>query len=315
MREPDVVGAGARVDGDQPVRLGFGERVIGREALDLRQPQGLCESEQFDGGAELAGEPLDPAADELDQGGGHRRLARQPPQAPLGDEAAAADRAEYELAHVQRVALAAIEHPALRRLLDRAPEGALDERPHGVVAEPPELQALRPAVLPQRGDRVRAGLAGADRRDHEDPGARRQVQHERGRRRIEQLRVVHAEDDRAPGRPIAQGLRGLAQQFERLLGAHGRGQEPGEGAERDQRGAPGRLHPLAHRPRALGTGQSLAPEPRLASAGLGADDDAAATVVARLRDRRQLGVPADERPLERRRLVHESELYGPLLTL
>ena len=305
VREPDVLGARAGVDRDQPVRFRVGERVIGRQPLDLRHRERLRQREQLDGGALLAGELVDPAADELDQRRGHRRRPREPPEAAIGDQAAAVDGAEHELARVQRIALAAIEHPALRLLLHGPTERGLDQRPHRLVAEALQLEPLRAAVLPQRDDRVRARLARAHRGDDEHAGPRRQVQHERSGRGIEQLGVVDAEHDRASRGALAQQLRALAQEVERLLGAHGRRQQTGEGAERDHRRAARRLHPLRHRALVFELGQNLASEARLADAGACSDDDAAPLLDVCPRDRRQLVVAADQRPIRSHRgLMH-----------
>ena len=128
----------------------------------------------------------------------HRRTARQPPQPAGARERAAVDGGRDELAHVQRVALAGVEDPAQRRLLDRTVERGLDQHPDRLVAQPPQLHPPRAGVLPQRHDRVRARVPGAHGREHERGAGLREVQDERGRHGIEQLRVVDAEHDRRP---------------------------------------------------------------------------------------------------------------------
>jgi hypothetical protein len=70
-----------------------------------------------------------------------------------------------------------------------------------VGAERSEVHAQSARVLPQRRDRIRARLAGSDRRDHERDSVFGYVQQERRRRGVEQLRVVNS-DDYLPARRL-----------------------------------------------------------------------------------------------------------------
>ena len=223
----------------------------------------------------------------------------------LGDQATIVHGAEHELARVQGGALAAVQDPALDLLLDRSAQRRFHECPHRGLVEAMKLEPLRAAVLPQRDDRVRARLARAQRGDHEHVGARRQVLHECGRGRVEELGVVDANDDSSPRRAGAQRVCAVAQEVEGVLGAHRVGQQAGERPEGDHRRAAGGLDPFGHRACTLERGERLAAEARLARARLGPQHDAAAILRKGTLDRCELRVPADERPLEGHR-AHES---------
>ena len=298
MREPGLVA----VDDDEPVGLGLDERIELRERAELVDPQRLRDREQLDGRALARAQPGHPARHQLGQRAAHRRAARESPELSGARERAALQRADDELADVERVAAARLPHPAQRVLLDRAAERRLDQRADRVVAERPQLEPAGARVLPQRRDRVRARLAGPDGGEHERAAADREMEDERGRDRVEPLGVVEPEHEPAPAGALAQRLGAAAHQLERVVRAHVVRDQVREGAERDGGGAPRRLHPGDRRAGGLRLRERLAREARLADPGVGDHDDAAHPGVgARRGDRLQLGVAADQRPGGRRR--------------
>ena len=226
-----------------------------------------------------------------------RGRPRDPPQAALEREDAVGQRAQHELAQVQRVA-------RLRATTQRSPncssgaaERRLDQRRDGLVAQRAELHAPRVGVLPQRLDRVRGRLAGADGGDDERAPGRRQVQHERGRDRVEQLRVVDAEDHRAGRGALAQRLRAAPHQLERVVGAHVVRDQAGDRAERHRRGAARGLHPGRSAPSRSAAACASRASRDLPTPAAGADDDAAAAPVpARAAMSSELGLTPHERP-------------------
>ena len=196
MRQPDLVA----VRRDQPVRLGLEQRVLGRQPADLLQRERLAEREQFDRMPVIGGQAVHPLIDELDQRRTRGRAALESPEPGCPDERAGLDGAADQLAHVEHVSPADLGHPVKRGLLHGVAERGLDERPDRTVTEVGELHSPGGVVLPQRDDGVRARLAGADGRDDERRRRGRQMKNERRRDRVEQLRIVDAEDHRAaPG--------------------------------------------------------------------------------------------------------------------
>ena len=247
MREADLGPGRWRLDHDHPALLRGDERVRRAQRDDLVDAQRLTEREH------LQRRPLrlrhvgHALGDELHERAAHGRRARQPPQIGAEDEPPRVEGAEHELADVERVALAALPDPAQRPLLHRPAERRLDELLDGRVVQRIELHAQRARVLPERHDGVRARLAGADRRDDERAPRDRQMQHERRGHGVEQLRVVDADDDRAPVRPLGQRLDAAAHEGEGVTRPDAVGDDPGERSERDRRGALRRLHPVDER--------------------------------------------------------------------
>ena len=144
----------------------------------------------------------EPRADHVDERRARQRPARQPPEPLAVLERALGQRADEQLAHVERVAAAALVHPAARRALDGRAEHRLDQPARLRLAQRLELQPRDAGVLPQRLHRVGDRLAAPHRHDDERRAGQHDVQDERRGRGVEQLRVVDAEHD-ASGRPPA----------------------------------------------------------------------------------------------------------------
>ena len=302
MRETDLGTGRWRLDHDHAALLRGDERVGRAQRDDLLDAQGLTEREH------LQRRPLrlrhvgHALGDELHERAAHGRRARQPPQTGAEDEPTRVEGAEHELADVERVALAALPDPPQRPLLHRPAEGRLDELLDGRVVERIELHAQRARVLPERHDGVRARLARADRRDDERAPRDRQVQHERRGHGVEQLRVVDADDDLAPVRPLGQRLDAAAHQGECVARPDAVGHDPGERSERDRRGALRGLHPVDERAVLRGDARGLTREARLPDPGTPTQHEpATAAVGASQHDPLQLLDAADERPRRARR--------------
>ena len=109
------------------------------------------------------------------------------------------------------------------------------------------------------------------------------MQDERGRRRIEQLRVVDAEDDGSPSGALAQRVSAPSHQLERVVGAHIGRHQPGERAERHGGGTPGRANAGDGCSIYLGLGQRDVGEARLPDTRHAAEHHAATLTPARRR--------------------------------
>ena len=233
--------------------------------------------------------------------GAGRRASRQKPWRSSSEPSASAP--SEQLAHVQRVALAALVHPAAGRLLDRRAQHRLDQLGRLGLVERVELQPRHAGVLPQRPDGVRARLARPQRHDHEGGAGEHEVEHQRRRRGVEQLRVVDAEHDRA-GRPRARAARSAI----RRMSSSGlpRGTFVGSSAANAASGTVAALrvactHAGGRRP---GVAAATAWRARLdlpTPAAAPIDDARAGAGATQRRDARQLVVTADQRPLERLR--------------
>jgi hypothetical protein len=120
------------------------------------------------------------------------------------------------------------------------------------------------------------------------------VQHERGRRLVEQLRVVDRHDGAAPPRAVLQRGHAPAQQRAQVIGARRRRHEVGEGSERHARRAARGQDPLDERAPAFGGGRRLATDPRLAHSGAADEHDARPARGPRRLDALELLGAADE---------------------
>jgi hypothetical protein len=185
----------------------------------------------------------------------------QLPQTVVEAEAPLLQRPDDQLARVENVAGTAVDDPAEERLADRTWERRLDERLDGRIAERRKLHPTRSCILPERVDRVRRRFAGTDRCDDEHPGRGRQVEDECGRRRVEQMRIIDPEADRAPGGAGPDALRAAPDELERLVGAHVVGYERREGTQRDRRRAGRALSPVGERSGAFGRVDHLTCQP------------------------------------------------------
>ena len=302
-----------RLDRDQPARLDAGERVDPDEAAQLGGPQRLPEGEQLERARLVAAELREPRADHVDERRARQRAAREPPEPLAVLERALGQRADEQLAHVQRVAAAALVHPAARRALDRRAEHRLDQ-PAGLrLAQRLELQPRDAGVLPQRLHRVGDRLAAAHRHDDERRAGQDDMQDERRGRGVEQLRVVDAQHDRSAARPLLQAVRHPPHDRQRAVGHPVVGDQRRERAERDGRGAAGRLHPGGVPPSALAAATAWRARLDLPTPAGGADEHARVRAGApQLRDPRELVVPADQRPFERLRrpVTHRAPAYA-----
>ena len=257
------------------------------ERGQLVDPQRLGQRQQLDRRQFARRQRCHPPRDELAQRGADRRTAREPPQAPVAAQRPGLQRAEHELARVERVALAGRDHPFERAALDRTAEAGLDERGDGLVAQPSGARAgCAPASF--HSDWIASGT-GSPERTVATTNAVEVVARcstsaaETGSSSCASSTPSTTRRSRGP---LAERVPAAAQELERVVGAHVVRDQVGERAERDRRRAAGRLHPDRGQALGRGGGAGLARQPRLAHAGGCAHDDARAAVVpARAGDR------------------------------
>ena len=298
MRQPDLV----PVRGDQPVRFGLEQRVLGSQSFDLLEREWLAEREQFDRLQVTCRQAVHSLADQVDQRRTRGEAALESPEPGRPDERARLDGAADKLAHVQHVSPADLGHPVKRGLLHRVTERRLDEGPDRIVAEVGELHSPGGVVLPQRNDRVGARLAGAHRREHERRPRRREMQDERGRNRVEQLRIVDADHDLTASSAGAELLAAASHQRDDVVGANLVGHEIGHGRERNRSPASRRLHPVDERALALRRVLCLPGQTRLPDPGVSDKDHTMAPRAgSSRRDRLEFAIATHERPHARQR--------------
>lgn len=122
------------------------------------------------------------------------------------------------------------------------------------------------------------------------------MQHQRRRDRVEELTVIHPDNEVPCSRQLAHRLGAAPQQLEQVVGAHLEWDHPREGTQRHTRGAAHGLDPRGQRPLTLVLGQRLAREPGLPHPRRGIQDHSVRAIQPRLGDRFQLALPADDRP-------------------
>ena len=123
------------------------------------------------------------------------------------------------------------------------------------------------------------------------------MQHQRRRYRIQQLRIINANNHHPPVRAPSKRLRAPPHQLKRLVRAHLVRDQAGKRPERNRCRTGRRLRPMNHRPLALRRRERLARQPRLTDTGHGADHHTRApTVRPRLSDALQLPLAPDQRP-------------------
>ena len=248
------------------------------------------------GGPDVPG----PQVDELGEPRpGLERAAPAPDAAVLGEQPAV-DPVARQLADEQGVAARQVPDRAGGRAGDRAAEAGGEQRLDVVARQRAQLEHRAQLVLPQRahGVRHRLTLPHGDERERLARG--HELVDERGGSAVEQLSVVDAQDQPAPGRALGQRVAGLREP----LGASGqrrRRQQRGERAERERGRGTRRAHPRHLGVRAL---RGRGDEPGLADPGRAGHHDAAGRAARqRLGDERELGSAPCERPPHARSLI------------
>jgi len=197
---------------------------------------------------------------------------------------------------VERVALAGRPNPRLRPFLYRASDDGLDQLVRLRFAQRRELQTPGARVLPQRRDRVGARLPPAHGGEHEGSTGLRQLEHERGRRRVEQMRIVDSDDQGPPIGEIAQRIDTTPEQLELVIRPDLRRNQARERAERNAGGGARRLHPGGPRPVALSLRERGASEPGLPDAGRRMNHHAGQPLRPRSSDQLEFILTTDQRP-------------------
>ena len=184
----------------------------------------------------------------------------------------------------------------MRTVLQRAVQHRLDQLRQFGVAEGVELQAQSTGVLPQRGDRVGALLAGPDGRDHERDSVFGEVQDECRRCRVEQLGVVDSDDDLPAFRLLLEHLHENLNEACLALQAPPRGDELAECSQRDAGRAARDVNPSVERAGVSCIFDGVPGKAGLADARLRRDHDGGSAFRSRLGDACQLVCAADQGP-------------------
>ena len=138
-------------------------------------------------------------------------------------------------------------------------------------------------------------LPQANGRKHKRGSALRELEHERGRGRIEQMRIVDPDDQGASIGEIAQRLDASSKQLERVVGPNFRRDQARKRAERHACGGPRRLHPGDPGSLDLGLRERRARESGLPHASGRTNHHPGQTVCPRASDQRQLLLTTDQR--------------------
>jgi hypothetical protein len=291
----------------QPGALGGLDGGAVGQALEHGQRQRLTAGGQLDRGALGRPQPVQAGADQLGKAGGAAQATRPAPQLAAAVQGARLQPPEDELAQEQRVAFGHADELVPCHRVDLAVQGAVEQPVHRLAAQRRHGHPPGQAVLPQRDDRVGGGLAAAHGGHDRRQRAGHELVDERGRGVVEQVRVVDPEQQRPPTRPLGEQLGGPAEGVEAIVAeALGRGQQVGDGPERDRSGRPGCRQPLDPPPRRLGPGQGFPGHPRLADPGLTDEHHTAGTGVRKDSGQHlELGLAPHQRPRD----VHPGLLY------
>ncbi len=212
------------------------------------------------------------------------------------------EQARDELAEVQDVAAARLVQGVHRRSFHRAAQGRFERLRGALLGKGTQVDA-RQLVLPQLEEHPGRVVVAAQNDEEEDLPVERELEHQRGRRRVEEVRVVDAHDRSSIGlkRRFERG-RGPAQAGSVVAAAEIGGKERCERAEWDP--ARGTRRPDVHHARTLPS-DDRSREMRLADSRRPRDDDPARVrVFEQCFDLGPFAVPPDQRP----RLRHTGSL-------
>jgi hypothetical protein len=169
---------------------------------------------------------------------------------------------------------------------------------HARPGQRPQLDPLHQIAFPQRPDRLRHGVTVAHRGDHDSGTRRGELVRQAGRGIVEQVRVVHAEHQRAVGTaPTQLGVR-AAQQVQRAAGDPVTiRKQVREGTEGDLRQRPVGDHPGGRPTRCGREAERFVSQPGLAHPSCAEQHDATSAVLGdQPVEERHLLRTADQRP-------------------
>jgi hypothetical protein len=126
------------------------------------------------------------------------------------------------------------------------------------------------------------------------------VQHQRGRGRVQQLRVVDADHQPLRARKFSQRLHAELHQLEQIVEARSARDHPRERAQRHARRAPRRLNPRRRCTLALGLRQRLTRQPRLPHTSWSKHHHPVRRSQTRARDQLQIPIATYQRPTQAR---------------
>ena len=186
------------------------------------------------------------AADQLGQGLTRSWALSESPVTVDADERVRGTRRQEELVRVEHVALRGVVDPLAGALLNRPVENCLDQLYRVRFRQRLEFQALRTGILPERLHRVRTWFRGPDRGQDEGGAGHRELEDQRRRGRVEPLRVVDADYDRAALGVLPKGPGGALQLQQLIVRPGIRRKKLRASRQRHRRRAPRALHPADH---------------------------------------------------------------------
>ena len=205
------------------------------------QPPGQRRSDWLGKGHELertqlrARELADAPPHDLGQARTGIEGARPPPDSTVRAKRAPFEAFADQLVQEQRIAARRFPQALHRRALDFAVQRLRDQPLHFRLGERLQLHVLRQPVLPQRNDRVSDRLTAAHGGDHERGGGASKLVNERRRTVVEQVSIVHREDQAASACALAQRPAGAPQELEPATAPRNRDREQmRERAKRDR---------------------------------------------------------------------------------
>ncbi len=227
--------------------------------------------------------------------------ASESPHAVLHEQVATVERAEHQLADVQRVAAAGLPEVVDRRALDRTTEHQVQQRVDAVAMEVAEIDPAHAGPLPDGVETGRERLAVAHRPDEEQQVGVEQLPDERRRRGVEQVHVVDEEHHPTVLALFEEHRTDLRHHLDEIgpFVADAGWQQVGERPERDHRQALGRRRPRHVATPGIGHGEALVGEAGLAHAGQSVDHEpVGAGLVQGRAEQLDLLVATDQRPLQ-----------------
>ena len=237
----------------------------------------------------------DPQVDELGQPRARPRARRASARRrrPSGQQAAV-EAVPHQLAQVQGVATGQLPQRVRAGAVERTAEPASSRPSASLAASSPSSTSAHRSSFHSARTRVGRGIVAAHARRREDLAGRHQLVQQRRRRVVQELAVVDAQQEPAPGQRPARPGPGQARRPRGRLGAGSNGANAPSGIERAE--AVARTQATRHAT-GLGPRRGLAEQPGLADARRPDDHDPAGRGVReRVLDQPELGLATGEGP-------------------
>jgi hypothetical protein len=220
------------------------------------------------------------------------------------------ERRGHQLPDEQRVAPAEPPDPVQQGGRNGLAQDGEHQRLRRVAAQGPDVDPGQQLVLPQPDQAQRERLPGPHADQHPDVGLRGREVQQRHRDLVEEVGVVHGQQEAVPASPLVQPRQRQVEEVLPLVGLVARRQQVGERPERDLPGRLGGPHPLDGDALVLARTDRLGDEAGLPHSRIPEDrrTPRPPTGTQQLVEIRELAVPADQRPA----CDHEPRCYpGP----